>query len=61
MGLIKLIREKYFGKQPKRKQRTKAHLFFENEEKIQVPRAMRRKCKKDLPFTHEQKKLIRVI
>lgn len=61
MGFITRLRDKYFGRQPKKKQRTKAHLFFENEENIQVPRAMRRKCKKNLPFTHEQKKLIRVI
>ena len=58
MGLIKYLRAKYFGR-IEFKKHDKAVLEFEGESI--VPRSMRRKCKKNLPFGHKLKKRIKVL
>lgn len=60
MGAIKLLREKYFGKQKPIVEKKKVNLVLSTDE-ISVPRQMRRKALKQLPFTAKQKKQIRTI
>ncbi len=57
MGFISTLRQKYFGKQAKKKLKKKAVLFFGSV----VPRQLRRQCWNNLPFTNKQKKQIRVV
>lgn len=60
MGAIKTLREKYFGKQKPKTVKKKVTLEVSNEN-IAVPRQMRRKALKALPFSSKQKKQIRVV
>ncbi|MBK7360691.1 MAG: hypothetical protein WAT16_13915 [Saprospiraceae bacterium] len=59
MGLIKRLREKYFGRIKPKVEKKKVNLNLSTDE-IAVPRQMRRKALKQLPFSQKQKKQIRV-